>query len=110
MPGARPRWFTRAVAPRRKASGSSRSASPRRWLPPPPRRPEDRRPPPPEWLLERGMGAGSPPALVHQGGCTMAKGVRIQPISEGQARRALYEHVEACPFCNPDTALHVIPE
>ncbi|WP_409007434.1 DUF6233 domain-containing protein [Streptomyces scabiei] len=26
------------------------------------------------------------------------------------ARRALYEHVEACPHCNPGTALRVIPE
>jgi hypothetical protein len=40
----------------------------------------------------------------------MANGVRIKPISGDQARRALYEHVEACPFCNPDTALQVIPE
>lgn len=74
------------------------------------RRAEDRRPPPPEWLLDRGIGAGRPSALIHQGGCAMAKGARIQPISESQARRALYEHVEACPFCNPDTALHVVPE
>lgn len=74
------------------------------------RRAEERRPPPPEWLLERGIGAGSPPARVHRGGCDMAEGVRVKPISEEQARRAMYEHVEACPFCNPDTALRVILE
>ncbi|WP_406178080.1 DUF6233 domain-containing protein [Streptomyces canus] len=74
------------------------------------RRAEELRPPPPEWLLERGIGAGSPPVRVHQGGCVMANGVRVKGISEDQARRALYGHVEACPFCNPDTALQVIPE
>ncbi|MEU9168599.1 DUF6233 domain-containing protein [Streptomyces sp. NPDC048420] len=74
------------------------------------RRAEERRPPPPEWLIERGIGAGSPPVRVHQGGCVMAKGVRVKAISEDQAKRALYAHVEACPFCNPDTALRVIPE
>ncbi|MCX4594978.1 DUF6233 domain-containing protein [Streptomyces sp. NBC_01340] len=71
---------------------------------------DERRLPPPEWLLERGIGAGSPPARVHQGGCAVANGARVKPIIEDQARRALYEHVEACPFCNPDTALQVIPE
>ncbi|MFF4260327.1 DUF6233 domain-containing protein [Streptomyces sp. NPDC001663] len=40
----------------------------------------------------------------------MAKGARVKGISEDMARRALYEHVEACPHCNPDTALQVIPE
>ncbi|WP_327744669.1 DUF6233 domain-containing protein [Streptomyces europaeiscabiei] len=74
------------------------------------RRGEERRPLPPEWLIERGIGAGSPPARVHRGGCHMAKGARVKGISEDMARRALYEHVEACPHCNPDTALQVIPE
>ncbi|MFE2183523.1 DUF6233 domain-containing protein [Streptomyces sp. NPDC059455] len=74
------------------------------------RRAEERRPPPPEWLIERGIGAGSPPVRVHRGGCHMAQGVRVKAISEDQARRALYEYVEACPHCNPDTALQVIPE
>ncbi|WP_208614549.1 DUF6233 domain-containing protein [Streptomyces regalis] len=60
--------------------------------------------------MERGIGAESPPVRVHQGWCDMAKGVRVKGISEDQARRALYGHVEACPFCNPDTALRVIPE
>ncbi|UUU31999.1 DUF6233 domain-containing protein [Streptomyces sp. CA-210063] len=73
-------------------------------------RAEELRPPPPEWLLERSIGAGSPAVRVHQGGCVMASGVRLKPISEEQARRALYEHVEACPFCTPDTVLQVIPE
>ncbi|MEV8545611.1 DUF6233 domain-containing protein [Streptomyces sp. NPDC051572] len=34
----------------------------------------------------------------------------MKPISEDHARRALYEHIEACPLCIPDTALRVIPE
>ncbi|WP_405893795.1 DUF6233 domain-containing protein [Streptomyces sp. NBC_00104] len=70
----------------------------------------ERRPKPPEWLIQRGIGAGSPPVQVHRGGCDMAQGVRVKEITEDQARRALYEHVEACSFCNPDTALRVIPE
>ncbi|WP_307050069.1 DUF6233 domain-containing protein [Streptomyces achromogenes] len=74
------------------------------------RRGEERRPLPPEGLIERGIGAGSPPVSVHQGECVMAEGVRVKAISEDQAERALYAHVEACPHCNPDTALRVIPE
>ncbi|MFF6801074.1 DUF6233 domain-containing protein [Streptomyces sp. NPDC012616] len=73
------------------------------------RRAEERRPKP-AWLIERGIGVGSPPMQVHRGGCRMAQGVRVQAITEDQARRALYEHVGACEFCNPDTALRVIPE
>ncbi|MDQ0961969.1 hypothetical protein QFZ66_005847 [Streptomyces sp. B4I13] len=68
------------------------------------------RPKPAEWLIERSIGVGSPPTQVHRGGCPLARGVRVKAISEDQARRALYEHVSACSFCNPDTALQVIPE
>lgn len=71
---------------------------------------EARRPAPPAWLMERGTGAGSPLTGIHKGGCPMAKGARVRPISEEDARRALYGNVElACPFCNPDTELRVIP-
>ncbi|MBC9729671.1 DUF6233 domain-containing protein [Streptomyces sp. TRM68367] len=71
---------------------------------------EAQRPPPPEWLVERGIGAGSPPTRIHRGGCHMAQGVRVKAISEEQAKRALYADVElACPHCNPDTELRVIP-
>lgn len=60
--------------------------------------------------MERGISAGSPLTGIHKGGCPMAMGVRVRPISEEDARRALYENVElACPFCNPDTELRVIP-
>ena len=71
---------------------------------------EARRPPPPEWLVERGIGAGSPPSRIHKGGCHMATGVRVKAISEERVKRALYADVElACPHCNPDTELRVIP-
>jgi len=58
----------------------------------------------------RGIGDGSPPVQVHRGGCHTAQGVRVKEITADQARRALYEHVEAFSVCNPDTALRVIPE
>ncbi|MEU9781447.1 DUF6233 domain-containing protein [Streptomyces phaeochromogenes] len=72
------------------------------------RRGEERRPPPPEWLLQRGIGTGRPAACVHRGDCWAAKGVRVQAITEEQARRALHEDVAACAHCNPDTALGVL--
>ncbi|MFI1535527.1 DUF6233 domain-containing protein [Streptomyces anandii] len=71
---------------------------------------EARRPKAPEWLVERGIGAGAPAVRIHAGGCHMAKGVRVQAVSEEEARRALYGHVEACSHCNPDTVLRVILE
>jgi hypothetical protein len=71
---------------------------------------EARRPAPPEWLIERGIGVGAPPTRVHCGGCYMAPAVRVRPVTEDQARRALYEHVDACSHCNPDTELRVILE
>jgi len=36
--------------------------------------------------------------------------VRLDQRRNGFWRRALYEHIEACPFCNPNTAPQVIPE
>ncbi|MGA5441528.1 DUF6233 domain-containing protein [Streptomyces griseoincarnatus] len=66
--------------------------------------------PAPEWLMERGIGQGAPVTRIHQGGCHMAKGVRVKGITEEVAKRALYADIElACPHCNPDTALRVIP-
>ncbi|MFD1657770.1 DUF6233 domain-containing protein [Streptomyces caeni] len=71
---------------------------------------EARRPRTPEWLMERGIGTGSPPTRIHKGDCHMAKGVRVKAITEEQARQALYAHIAACPHCDPDTALQVVPE
>ncbi|MFE9098865.1 DUF6233 domain-containing protein [Streptomyces sp. NPDC007264] len=87
-----------------------------RWIADEERRETERRtgdarhPRTPEWLMERGIGTGSPPARIHRGDCHMAKGVRVKAITEEQARRALYACVAACPHCNPDTALQVVPE
>jgi hypothetical protein len=68
------------------------------------------RPPAPEWLMERGIGQGAPVTRIHRGDCHMATGVRMKRITEEEAKRALYAHIElACPHCNPDTALRVIP-
>ncbi|MEU9214824.1 DUF6233 domain-containing protein [Streptomyces sp. NPDC048415] len=72
------------------------------------RRGEQRRPPVPDWVLQLGIGQGRPPVSVHTGDCHMAKGSRVKPITEDQARRALYEHVPACTHCNPDAILGVL--
>ncbi|MFE0132417.1 DUF6233 domain-containing protein [Streptomyces sp. NPDC059037] len=44
---------------------------------------------------------------VHVGGCHMA-GKRSRGVTQDEARRALYEHVDACPHCRPDTELGVL--
>ncbi|WP_327280941.1 DUF6233 domain-containing protein [Streptomyces sp. NBC_01205] len=47
---------------------------------------------------------GRLPVRVHVGGCWDSR-KRCTAISTDEARRALAEHVPACPYCRPDTAL-----
>ncbi|WP_367038188.1 DUF6233 domain-containing protein [Streptomyces sp. Je 1-332] len=35
-------------------------------------------------------------------------GKRSRGVTQDQARRALYERVEACPHCRPDTELGIL--
>ncbi|MEU6766591.1 DUF6233 domain-containing protein [Streptomyces sp. NPDC046853] len=67
---------------------------------------ERARPPAPEWLVEQGLD-GRAPVYVHVGGCHMA-GKRSRGVSRDQARQALYEQIDACPHCRPDTELGVL--
>lgn len=64
------------------------------------------RPPTPDWLIEQGLD-GRAAVYVHVGGCHMA-GKRSRGITQEQARTALYERVDACPHCRPDTELGVL--
>lgn len=68
---------------------------------------EEHRPPPPDWILELGIGVGSPPNEVHAGDC-YAAGKRRRTITRDQALTALTEGVRACTHCRPDTALGVL--
>lgn len=61
----------------------------------------------PDWVLEHGIGQGSPPIAVHIGGCHMA-GHRVKTLQRDQAVRALTEGVEACSHCRPDTELGLL--
>ncbi|WP_331724029.1 DUF6233 domain-containing protein [Streptomyces sp. NBC_00005] len=66
-----------------------------------------RRPPTPDWILELNRTTGHPLA-VHVGDCGMT-GHRTQPVSHDSARRLLTtDQVPACPFCRPDTELHIV--
>lgn len=67
---------------------------------------EQARPPAPDWLIEQGLD-GRAAVYVHVGGCHMA-GKRSRGVSQDQARQALYQQVDACPHCRPDTALGVL--
>ncbi|MFC8124670.1 DUF6233 domain-containing protein [Streptomyces sp. NPDC057302] len=84
----------------------------RRWITDAERREAERirgeqaRPPAPDWLIEQGLD-GRAPVYVHVGGCHMA-GKRSRGVTQDQARRALYEGVDACPHCRPDTELGVL--
>ncbi|MFD9075334.1 DUF6233 domain-containing protein [Streptomyces lasiicapitis] len=84
----------------------------RRWIADEERRQSERiqglaaRPPAPDWLIEQGLD-GRAPVYVHAGGCHMA-GKRSRGVTQDQARRALYERVDACPHCRPDTELGVL--
>ncbi|MFI8872521.1 DUF6233 domain-containing protein [Streptomyces sp. NPDC055243] len=64
------------------------------------------RPPAPDWLIEQGLD-GRAPVYVHRGDCHMA-GKRSRGVTQDQARQALYEQVDACPHCRPDTELGVL--
>ncbi|MEH0415963.1 DUF6233 domain-containing protein [Streptomyces sp. B21-083] len=65
------------------------------------------RPRPPDWIVELGTSTGQP-LQVHDGECGMA-GTRQRAIDRDEARRLLTTgQVQACPFCHPDTQLHII--
>ncbi|MBW5420298.1 hypothetical protein GKQ77_01765 [Streptomyces sp. BG9H] len=68
---------------------------------------EQARPPTPDWIIELGIGQGSPPIEVHRGDC-YAAGKKRRPISRDEARRALAEEIRACTHCRPDTELGVL--
>ncbi|MFE5098168.1 DUF6233 domain-containing protein [Streptomyces sp. NPDC056638] len=65
---------------------------------------EERRPPPPDWVLELGIGAGSPPTEVHAGHCYA---IGRKRRAREQAVAALTGGVRACLHCRPDTELGV---
>ncbi|MEV8018760.1 DUF6233 domain-containing protein [Streptomyces sp. NPDC086554] len=56
--------------------------------------------------MEQGLD-GRAPVYVHVGGCRMA-GKRSRGVPQDQARRALYEQVDSCPHCRPDSELGVL--
>ncbi|MEW2121800.1 DUF6233 domain-containing protein [Streptomyces sp. NPDC005474] len=65
------------------------------------------RPRPPDWIVELSTGTGEP-IQVHDGECSMT-GTRQRAIDRDEARRLLTTgQVQACPFCHPDTQLHII--
>nr|WP_239096691.1 DUF6233 domain-containing protein [Streptomyces sp. SID11385] len=66
-----------------------------------------RRPPAPDWLLERGIGVGARPQLIHKGDCWDLND-RCRPITRDEARRWIVEHIPACGQCRPDTALELL--
>ena len=64
------------------------------------------RPQPPDWLVELHT-ATREPLQVHGGQCGMT-GRSHRPVSRDEARRLLTtEAVPPCPFCRPDTQLHI---
>ncbi|MFD3932650.1 DUF6233 domain-containing protein [Streptomyces sp. NPDC058614] len=65
------------------------------------------RPRPPDWVVELSRATGEP-LQVHDGECGMT-GKRNRAIDRDEARRLLTtDAVPACPFCHPDTQLHII--
>lgn len=68
---------------------------------------EQARPPVPDWILERGIGQGAPPAEVHRGDCRVA-GKRRAEITKDQARWELARGIRACTHCKPDVELGVL--
>ncbi|WP_443080671.1 DUF6233 domain-containing protein [Streptomyces sp. PTD5-9] len=64
-----------------------------------------RRPPaePPDWKPETARTSSGPKATrVHAGDCPMDDG---RPVSRDEARRALAEGIEPCPYCSPENTL-----
>ncbi|MFE7042507.1 DUF6233 domain-containing protein [Streptomyces atratus] len=68
---------------------------------------QERRPPTPDWIVELGIGQGSPPTEVHAGHCHAA-GKRRRAIDHDQARALLADGIRACAHCRPDTSLGVL--
>lgn len=85
----------------------------RRWIADEERRQAERaqgeraRPPVPEWIVELGIGQGSPPIEVHRGGCHAA-GKKRHAITRDEARWELARGIRACAHCRPDTELGVL--
>ncbi|WP_186783675.1 DUF6233 domain-containing protein [Streptomyces sp. CBG33] len=72
------------------------------------RRRERARPEPPEWVLELGIGDGSPPIAVHAGDCVFLS-KRRRPVSADEARRLIVDGtVGSCDACRPDTVLGLV--
>ncbi|GGX40862.1 DUF6233 domain-containing protein [Streptomyces chryseus] len=63
-----------------------------------------RPPPPPDWVIQLGIGEGSPPMAMHVGGCGLGGG-RTRAIDRAQALRALADGITPCPVCKPDRDL-----
>ncbi|MEW2393140.1 DUF6233 domain-containing protein [Streptomyces venezuelae] len=61
----------------------------------------------PDWIVELGIGRGSPPIEVHRGDCHAA-GKKRKPITRDEARRALAEGIRACTHCQPDAELRML--
>ncbi|MEU4507131.1 DUF6233 domain-containing protein [Streptomyces sp. NPDC024089] len=68
---------------------------------------QERRPPVPDWIVELGIGQGSPPTEVHAGHCHAA-GKRRRAIDRDQGPRLLADGTRACAHCRPDTSLGVL--
>lgn len=61
------------------------------------------------WIVERVVGKGQAPAMVHVAGCRMAAGkVRAKEVGRQGAVEALRAGAGACPACRPDTKLGVL--
>ncbi|MGW9241298.1 DUF6233 domain-containing protein [[Kitasatospora] papulosa] len=68
---------------------------------------EQARPPTPDWVVELGIGQGSPIAEVHEGHC-YSIGKRRRAITREQALGLLADGVRACIHCRPDTELGLL--
>lgn len=65
---------------------------------------EQQRPPAPEWVVQLGIGVGSPPIAIHVGGCACT-GKRYRGVGRGEALQLLAAGTAACHLCRPDTEL-----
>ncbi|MFE7365933.1 DUF6233 domain-containing protein [[Kitasatospora] papulosa] len=68
---------------------------------------ERARPPKPDWVVEYGIGQGSPPTEVHAGHC-YSIGKRNRAITREQALGLLADGLRACMHCRPDTELGLL--
>ncbi|MFD8984276.1 DUF6233 domain-containing protein [Streptomyces sp. NPDC059564] len=63
-------------------------------------------PPVPDWKLEiHRTGYGPRPFRVHAGHCPDGEG---KEITRQQARQALVDGVEECPYCRPKSELRIL--